>query len=120
MKKFSKRMITLLIALAIGCTTGVISYLDVFSEADTMLTNWIYDHTFFLKADHRITIIALDEKSTAEYGNYPDWDCMRRLFPFCPKMMQPSSDWILPLPKIRPATPPVQQPWQTPAKLPEM
>lgn len=39
MKKFSKRMITLLIALAIGCTTGVISYLDVFSEADTMLTN---------------------------------------------------------------------------------
>ena len=74
MKKFSKRMITLLIALAIGCTTGVISYLDVFSEADTMLTNWIYDHTFFLKADHRITIIALDEKSTAEYGNYTDWD----------------------------------------------
>ena len=74
MKKFSKRMITLLIALAIGCTTGVISYLEVFSEADTMLTNWIYDHTFFLKADHRITIIALDEKSTAEYGNYPDWD----------------------------------------------
>ena len=74
MKNFSKRMITLLIALAIGCTTGVISYLEVFSEADTMLTNWIYDHTFFLKADHRITIIALDEKSTAEYGNYPDWD----------------------------------------------
>ncbi len=47
MKKFSKRMITLLIALAIGVHDRVISYLDVFSEADTMLTNWIYDHTFF-------------------------------------------------------------------------
>ena len=74
MKKFSKRMITLLIALAIGCTTGVVSYLEVFSEADAILTNWIYDHTFFLKADHRITIIALDEKTSSEYGNYTDWD----------------------------------------------
>lgn len=74
MKKFSKRMITLLIALAIGCTTGVVSYLEVFSEADSILTNWIYDHTFFLKADHRITIIALDEKTSSEYGSYTDWD----------------------------------------------
>ena len=59
---------------------------------DTMLTNWIYDHTFFLKADHRITIIALDKKAlpnmaTTQTGTNP---CMRGLFPFCPRMMQPS------------------------------
>lgn len=39
--------------------------------------------------------------ATTQTGTNP---CMRRLFPFCPKMMQPSLDWILPLPKISPAT----------------
>ena len=78
MKQTNKRLITILIAVCIGCAAGLSSYLQLFSEADTAVTNWIYDHTFFLKADNRITVIAIDEKTTSEYGNYSDWD--RTLF----------------------------------------
>lgn len=78
MKQTNKRLITLVIAVCIGCTAGLSSYLQLFSEADTAVTNWIYDHTFFLKADNRITVIAIDEKTNSEYGNYTDWD--RTLF----------------------------------------
>lgn len=68
-----KRIITWTIALLIGCCAALCSYFDFFGDVDTAVTNWVYDHTFFLKSDDHITLIAIDEKSKQLYGDYNTW-----------------------------------------------
>lgn len=67
------RLITLLLALSLGISAGIISYLQVFSTPDQLLTDWCYDHTIFKSSDKCITVIAIDAQAEQLYGPYDTW-----------------------------------------------
>lgn len=64
--------ITVLLALFLGLTAGLLSYTQIFLSADQRFTDWVYDHTLSANADDRITIIATGMDGTG--GNMPGDD----------------------------------------------
>ena len=72
MPKLNKA-VTFIIALCMGLSAGYLSYTQLLYIPDQAFTNWIYDHAIANSLDTRITIIAIDEKSEAVYGEYKDW-----------------------------------------------
>lgn len=73
MKKIPYRKAAVLIAVLLGVCAGILSYTEVFSKTDRRVTDWVYDHAKQQEADSRITILAVDEKSTEAYGEQDTW-----------------------------------------------
>lgn len=67
------RLINLALSLILGITAFILSYQQVFNTADQYFTNWLYERLSIISADQRITIIAIDEDSIKEYGDYSTW-----------------------------------------------
>ena len=67
------RKVTLVLAVILGILTGVMSYYQPLRSADEFVTNFIYQNNPFRKADDRITLIAIDSDTVAEYGSYDTW-----------------------------------------------
>lgn len=67
------RMITLIVALILGLSAGLLSYTELLFAPDQAFTNWFYDHALWIPVDNRITLIAIDSGSEALYGTYDTW-----------------------------------------------
>lgn len=67
------RIITLVIALTLGCSAGFLSYTNLLFTPDQSFSDWFYDHTLWTRIDDRITIIAIDSESEECYGTYDTW-----------------------------------------------
>lgn len=67
------RKVTIILAVILGILTGAMSYFQPFRTADEFVTNFIYRNNPFRNADNRITLIAIDEDTIAEYGSYDTW-----------------------------------------------
>ena len=62
---------TILLAAAVLLVSFFLTYSEVFFSLDTLLTDPLFQRPG--KPDNRIRIIAIDEKTLAEYGEFADW-----------------------------------------------
>ncbi len=67
------RIATLVVAIVLGLSAGILSYTGLLSIPDQAFSNWFYDHTLWTRVDNRIAIIAIDSESEALYGSYDTW-----------------------------------------------
>ena len=66
-------VLTLCIAIILGCSAAALSYSQILYEPDEYVTNYLYTYNPIEKADSRITILAIDSASEAQYGAYENW-----------------------------------------------
>lgn len=66
-------IVTFLISAALGISAALLSYSQVLYLADEAVTNIIYQESSFERADSRITLITIDDKSRDSYGDPNTW-----------------------------------------------